>query len=239
MSQSGLQVSEIAPGMLNFGEKKDWGVAPEAARAIMARFCRLWAYVKDERPFNDPSPPAARYLYSPDRKGAHPQRHLKEYRGVLHADSYAGFKELDRNGSVREAACRAHVRRTFFEAAQAGHAPIATEAVQFIAGIYAIEKAPRGGSPDERKAVRQEQAVPKLTALKAWCEASQRRKNGLFTGSDAGGERAADVLSLVETARLNGLDPERYLREVLTMIADHPFNRIGELLPWNLERKAV
>lgn len=195
--------------------------------------------MKDGRPFNDPSPPAVRYLYSPDRKGAHPQRHLKEYRGMLHADGYAGFKALDRNGSVREAACRAHVRRKFFEAVRAGHAPIATEAVQSIAGIYAIEKALRGGPPDERKAVRQEQAVPKLTALKAWFEASQRRKNGLFTGSDAGGERAADVLSLIETARLNRLDPAWYLREVLTMIANHPINRIGEWLPWNLERKAV
>ena len=65
------------------------------------------------------------------------------------------------------------------------------------------------------------------------------RKNCLFAGSDAGGERAADVLSLIETAKLNGLDPERYLREVLTMIADHPINRIGELLPWNKQRRAV
>ena len=50
-----------------------------------------------------------------------------------------------------------------------------------------------------------------------------------------GGERAADVLSLIETVKLNGLDPERYLREVLTVIADHPINRVSELLPWNLE----
>ena len=64
------------------------------------------------------------------------------------------------------------------------------------------------------------------------------RKNWLFAGSDAGGERAADVLSLIETAKLNGLDPERYLREVLTVIADHPINRVSELLPWNLERES-
>jgi hypothetical protein len=60
------------------------------------------------------------------------------------------------------------------------------------------------------------------------------RKNYLFMGSDAGGERAAAIYSLVETAKLNGLDPEAYLREVLTRIADHPINRIDELLPWNI-----
>lgn len=58
------------------------------------------------------------------------------------------------------------------------------------------------------------------------------RKNYLFMGSDAGGERAAAIYSLVETAKLNGLDPEAYLREVLGRIAEHPINRIEELLPW-------
>jgi hypothetical protein len=58
-------------------------------------------------------------------------------------------------------------------------------------------------------------------------------KNWLFAGSDAGGERAAAIYTLIGTARLNGLDPAAYLRDILTMIADHPINRIGELLPWN------
>ena len=60
------------------------------------------------------------------------------------------------------------------------------------------------------------------------------RKNYLFAGAEVGGERAAAIYSLVGTAKLNGLDPEGYLREVLTQIADHPINRIDELLPWNL-----
>ena len=60
------------------------------------------------------------------------------------------------------------------------------------------------------------------------------RKNYLFAGSDAGGERAAVIYSLIATAKLNGLDPEAYLREVLARIADHPINRINELLPWNI-----
>lgn len=60
------------------------------------------------------------------------------------------------------------------------------------------------------------------------------RKNWLFAGSDAGGERAAAIYTLTETAKLNGLDPEDYLRRVLTVIAEHKVNRVGELLPWNL-----
>jgi hypothetical protein len=63
------------------------------------------------------------------------------------------------------------------------------------------------------------------------------RKNYLFMGSDAGGERAAAFYSLVESAKLNGLDPEHYLREVFERIAEHPINRIDELLPWNIRRQ--
>jgi transposase len=60
------------------------------------------------------------------------------------------------------------------------------------------------------------------------------RKNYLFAGSDRGGESAAAIYSLIGTAKLNHVDPETYLREVLSRIADHPINRIAELLPWNL-----
>jgi len=60
------------------------------------------------------------------------------------------------------------------------------------------------------------------------------RKNYLFAGSDRGGDRAATFYSLIGTAKLNGLNPEAYLRQVLTQIADHPISRIEELLPWNI-----
>jgi hypothetical protein len=60
------------------------------------------------------------------------------------------------------------------------------------------------------------------------------RKNYLFAGSDCGGERAAAMYSLIGSAKLNGLDPEFYLRTVLAQIADYPISRIEELLPWNL-----
>lgn len=65
------------------------------------------------------------------------------------------------------------------------------------------------------------------------------RKNYLFAGSDTGGERAATLYSLIGTAKLNNLDPESYLRVVLSRIADHPINRIGELLHWNVTTRGA
>ncbi len=60
------------------------------------------------------------------------------------------------------------------------------------------------------------------------------RKNYLFAGADSGGERAAAIYSLIGTAKLNDLNPQAYLRFVLERIAEHPINRIHELLPWNV-----
>ena len=60
------------------------------------------------------------------------------------------------------------------------------------------------------------------------------RKNWLFAGSDSGGRSAAAAYSLIQTARLNQLDPQDYLRQVLQRIADHPVKHVHELLPWNM-----
>jgi len=67
------------------------------------------------------------------------------------------------------------------------------------------------------------------------------RRNYLFAGADSGGERAAAIYSLIGTAKLNGVDPEAWLRHALTHIADHPVNRVDDFLPWrcNLRVAAI
>jgi hypothetical protein len=69
------------------------------------------------------------------------------------------------------------------------------------------------------------------------CGIAIGRRNYLFAGSDAGARRAAILYSLIGTARINGLDPEAYLRYVLARIGEHPIKRIEELLPWNVAEK--
>lgn len=122
--------------------------------------------------------------------------------------------------------------------------PLMTELAAFLDGSLADIS----GKSDLAKAIRY--ARSRWTALTRYLDdgrleisnnAAERAirplklgaKNYLFAGSDAGGERAAAVYTLVETAKLNGLDPAAYLRDILSRIADHPINRIGELLPWN------
>ena len=101
---------------------------------------RLWAHVRDERPWGSAIPPAAFYKYSPDRKGEHPQTHLKDYEGFVHVDGFAGYDKLFAQGKAREVGCMAHIRRKFAHIYDATCSPIAEKALKWIAGLYHIER---------------------------------------------------------------------------------------------------
>ena len=226
------------------------------------------------------------YFFSPDRKSAHPHRHLAEFSGILQADAYTGFKALyepDATGAVRirEAACWAHLRRDFHDVWIGTKSEIAREALDRIGALYDIEREITGCSAEERRRVRQTRTRPLAEDFKAWSEAqlgrvsgksalakafryalhrwpsftlflengrvaidnnpAERaikpvvigRKNWLFAGADAGGETLAEAMTIIESAKLSGHDPEAYLADILARIGDHKINRLDELLPWN------
>ena len=259
---------------------------------------RCWVYVRDDRPFAGPAPPAAIFYYSRDRRGEHPRAHLATYSGILQADAYGGYDalyEAPRSaGRILPAACWAHGRRKFFELADIAEAarrkargkpavvsPIALEAVKRIDALFEIERAIGGKSADERKIARQERSSPLVAELEAWMRAERAklsrgndlakamdyllkrwpaftrflddgraclsnntaeralrgialgRKSWLFCGSDRGGQRAAAMYSLIVTAKMNDVDPQAWLADILARIAAHPASRLDELLPWN------
>jgi transposase len=260
---------------------------------------RCWVYVRDDRPFAGPAPPAAMFYYSRDRGGKHPHAHLAGYTGIFQADAYAGYNKLyeaDRKpGPLVEAACWVHARRPFFIMADVtanarrqaqGNttsviSPLALEAVRRIDALFDIERAINGHSTEQRRAVRQELSAPLVADLESWLREQRRklsrgndlakamdymlkrwpafarflddgriclsnnaaeralrgialgRKSWLFAGSDGGGQRAAAMFSLIVTAKMNDIDPQAWLADVLARIADHPAQRIDELLPWN------
>ena len=109
-------------------------------------------------------------LTSALREGEHPRVHLKDFRGVIHADGYAGFNELFTGNRITEAACLAHVRRKFFDVHAATGSPIAREALKRIGDLYGVEKTIAGLPPDPRRRERQQRSKPIAEELRAWAE---------------------------------------------------------------------
>lgn len=112
---------------------------------------RLRTYVRDNRPAAASEAPAVWMQCTPDRKAIHPSEHLATFSGVLQADGHAEFERLYETGRITEAACWAHVRRKFYDIAQATDSPIANEAIQRIGVLYGIEAEIRGRPPNERR----------------------------------------------------------------------------------------
>jgi len=247
---------------------------------------RIWAYVRDQRPWAGSAPPGAIYYFAPDWKEDHVLRHLSKGGGILQADGYKGYAKLyapepDGTTRFREAACWAHLRRDFHDVWSATKSEIAREALSRIGAIYDIERDITGQSGDVRLAARQKLSRPKVEAFFAWsqqqllripgkgdlakafryglsrqtpfclfledgrvaidnnpAERALRpigigRKNWLFAGADTGAETLARAMTIIETAKLNSLDPQAYLADILDRINDHKINRLDELLPWN------
>ena len=257
---------------------------------------RAWVYVRDDKPFCGPDPPAALFRYSRDRSGDHPVEHLRTFTGILQADAYAGYRRLYEPGRspgpVTEALCWSHGRRKFYELADLAAtkrrgksappiSPLALEAVTRIDAIFGIERTINGETAERRHAERREQSAPLVAELEDWMRteragfsrhatvakamdymlkrwdgfarflddgricltnnAAERalrgiclgRKSWLFAGSDRGGERAAVIYTLIGTAKLNDVDPQAWLADVLARIAEQPQTRLHELLPWH------
>ena len=148
----------------------DTPVGVQAPGHGKVKTARLWTYVRDERPWSGPAPPAAFYRFTPDRKGKWPRDHLDNFKGYLHADGYAGFEELYRKGDIQEMACMAHIRRKFFDIHESQGSEVARQALARIAKLYEIEAEVRGRPPDERKATRQAKAKAVFEGLEAWLE---------------------------------------------------------------------
>lgn len=144
---------------------------------------RAWVYVRDDRPFCGASPPAALFYASRDRSGDHPERHLRQFTGILQADAYAGYNRLylpeRKPGPVTEALCWSHARRKFFVLADIAAntrrgktappiSPIAFEAVKRIDLLFDIERDINGLAAAERLAVRQERSAPLIAELEEW-----------------------------------------------------------------------
>ena len=140
---------------------------------------RLWACVRDDRPFAGPAPPAALFHYSPDRRGEHPQRHLATYAGFLQANAYAGFGDLYHParspGPMTEAGCWAHGRRKLFKLAQLDKAPLAAKAVRRIDAIFDVERTINGLPAKQRRAVRQADVTPLVAGLEGWMRTERAR----------------------------------------------------------------
>jgi transposase len=280
-------VPVLAPGLGRTATGRLWArLAQGSARRSRVEW-QGEGYVRDDRLFCGSAAPAAAYFYSPDRGAEHPAAHLASFTGLLQADGYAGFESLynparTKPGPITEVACLAHCRRKFYDVWEATKSPIAKEALDRIAAVYAIEDKARFAPAAERVEHRRETA-PLLNKFFDWSKATVvklsaklelakafrymidrrealtrfvtdgrlevdnnvaenairgialGRKNYLFCGSDSGGERAAAIYTLVTTAKLNGLNQETYLRDILAKIADgHTINRIDELVPWQM-----
>ncbi len=206
----------------------------------------FWALARDDRPWGGGDPPGVAFTYAPGRSGQYAEDIPDGFSGTLQVDGYAGYNRLLKRPArhVRLACCRAHARRRLHEVAQTGTTPIADEGLKQIATLYRIEKDIRGQCPEARQAARLARSKPVVDGVEAWLTAQRaertirpialNRKNALFAGHDVGARNWAMLASLIETCKLNAVDPHAWLSGTLIAIGNgHKQSRIDNLMPWN------
>jgi transposase len=124
---------------------------------------RVWCYLGDE------SNPYDVFDFTPDRKREHPQKFLDDFHGYLQADAYGGYDGIFVKGDVTEVACWAHARRKFFNAQDTDKAR-ATQMLELIRQLYAVEDEAKASTHDARREVRQQKSRPILEQIKAWLD---------------------------------------------------------------------
>ena len=182
-----------------------------------------------------PARVAVVYDFSPSRAGEHARNFLHNWKGELVCDDFGGYKASFELG-VTEIGCMAHVRRKFFELHATNKSQIAEQALRYIQLLYEIESEVRDLVPEGSAISRAlDYSLKRWAALSRylddgavpidnnWAESQIRpwalgRKNSLFAGSLRSGKRAAAIMSLIQSARLNGHDPYAYLKDVLTRL---------------------
>jgi len=246
----------------------------------------LWTYARDDRTFGGQSPPMVAYRFEDSRGGENVERHLAGYTGLLQVDGWGAYNRLAEarrvGGPLTLAACWAHLRRKFYELHVSGVSHVASETVERMAGLWAVEEEIRGQDPGVRRSARQEQSAAIVAELwpfwekelgrisgksklaeairyaRSRREALERflndgrldidsnaverairpqaitRKNALFAGSDGGGKTWATIATLLQTAKMNDVDPVAWLTLTLQRIAAGWPNRdLNLLLPFN------
>ncbi len=240
------------------------------------RIGRLWLYLRDERPWGSPVPPAAWLRFTADRSGAQARAHLAGFAGTLQGPA-VDEEPVYHAARIERLGCWAELRARIAKAGDSAASGMVEELLQRIDALYQIERTLCGRSSEARRTLRLERSRPLLDALQArlraclrelpkraelsgairfalarwhslerYSEDGRAEMDGLAAqqlllatvgervgrGTDTHGARAAALYGLIATARLNGAEPERYLRWLLERLGAQVPPHWEALLPW-------
>ena len=231
----------------------------------------LWAY-------RDVTTNLVLFEYQRGRNKEGPAKMLKDFKGFLQTDGYAGYDQFYRRDGIQMLHCMAHARR-YFKDAENNDKQRSNYALQLFQEIYEIERQIKELSDEERMKLREEKILPRLNELHVWMTEQYRavtpkspigkaleyslkrwkeltlfttdgqleidnnkieneirpidlgRKNYLFAGSHESAQRIATIYSLLASCKANGIDPMKWLTQVLEELPNRTVNNIEDLLP--------